>query len=82
METLELANAKLINYERRNNSVYGNPSWYASFANDTDSITGKIASNAQCGYTLTNFRDGRTCNVTYHITRAGNTIIDGITEVK
>ena len=82
MKTLELANAKLVNYERRNNSIYGNPSWYVCFDNGTNSIMGKTASNAQCGYTVTNFRDGRTCNVTYHITRAGNTIIDGITEVK
>ena len=82
MKTLELTNAKLVNYERRNNSICGNPSWYVCFDNGTDSIMGKTASNAQCGYTVENFRDGRICNVTYHITRTGNTIIDGITEVK
>ena len=82
MKTLELTNAKLVSYERRNNSIHGNPSWYVFFDNGTDSIIGKTASNASCGYSLTNFRDGRTCNVTYHITRTGNTIIDGITEVK
>ena len=80
MKPLELTNAKLMNYERKSNSYYGNPSWYASFANDTNSIMGKTASNASCGYTLENFRDGRLANVTYHITNAGNTIIDGITE--
>ena len=57
MKTLELANAKLVSYERRNNSIYGNPSWYVCFDNGTNSIMGKTASNAQCGYTLENFRD-------------------------
>ena len=82
MKTLELANAKLVNYERRNNSIYGNPSWYVCFDNGTNSIMGKTASNAQCGHIVTNFRDGRACNVTYHITKGGNTIIDEIKEVK
>ena len=80
MKTLELTNAKLVSYERRNNSAYGNPSWYVCFYNGTDSVMGKTASNAQCGYTVENFRDGRACNVTYHVTKAGNTIIDGIEE--
>ena len=82
MKTLELTNAKLVNYERRNNSIYGNPSWYVCFANGADSITGKTSSDAKCGYTLTNFRNGRACNVNYHITKGGNTVIDRITEVK
>ena len=80
MKTLELTNAKLMSYEKGNNSVYGNPSYHASFSNGSEEITGKTASDAQCGYTITNFSDGRACNVTYHITRAGNTVIDRITE--
>ena len=80
MKTLVLTNAKLVNYERRNNSIYGNPSWYVCFDNGTNSIMGKTASNAQCGYTVENFRDGRICNVNYHITKGGSTIIDGIKE--
>ena len=81
MKTLELTNAKLMSYERRNNSVNGNPSYNASFSNGSEEITGKTASDAQCGYTITNFSDGRACNVTYHVTKGGNTIIDWITEV-
>ena len=81
MKTLVLTNAKLMSYERRNNSVNGNPSYHASFSNGSEEITGKTASDASCGYSLTNFRDGRACNVTYHVTKGGNTIIDGITEV-
>ena len=80
MKTLVLTNAKLMSYERKNNSVNGNPSYHASFSNGSEEITGKTASDAKCGYTLTTFSDGRACNVTYHITRAGNTVIDRITE--
>ena len=80
MKHLELKNAKLTNYERRNNSINNNPSWYVWFTNDSDSISGKTASDAKCGYTVENFKDGKNCNVTYHITRAGNMIIDKIKE--
>ena len=80
MKTLELTNAKLTHYERRNNSVYGCPSYSLWFTNGTDSIGGKTASNTPCGYNSMNFRDGRICNVAYHVTRAGNTVIDRITE--
>ena len=80
MKTLELTNAKLMSYERRNNSINGNPSYHASFSNGSEEITGKTASDASCGGTLTNFSDGRACNVTYHVTKGGNTIIDRITE--
>ena len=80
MKKSVLTNAKLTSCEKGNCSVYGNPSWHASFSNGTEEITGKTASNAQCGYSLINFRDGRACNVTYHVTRAGNTVIDRIKE--
>ena len=80
MKTLELTNAKLMSYEKGNNSVNGNPSYRASFSNGSEGITGKTASDASCGYALENFIDGRGCNVTYHITRAGNTVIDYIEE--
>ena len=81
MKTVVLTNAKLMSYENGNNSVNGNPSYHASFSNGSEEVTGKTASDASCGYSLTNFRDGRACNVTYHVTKGGNTIIDGITEV-
>ena len=80
MKTLELTNAKLVSCERRNSSVYGNPAWYVCFDNGTDSVMGKTASNAQCGYTVENFRGGKLANVSYHITNSGNTIIDSISE--
>ncbi len=80
MKTLELTNAKLMSCEKGNCSVYGNPSWYVCFDNGTEEISGKTASDAGCGYVVGNFRDGRACNVTYHVTRAGNVIIDRIAE--
>ena len=81
MKTLVLTNAKLMSYERRNNSVNGNPSYHASFSNGSEEITGRTASDASCAYSLTTFSDGRACNVTYHVTRTGNTVINRITEV-
>ena len=80
MKTLELTNVKLMSYERRNNSVNGGPSYHASLSNGSVEITGKTASDANCGYALENFTDGRACNVTYHITKGGNVIIDKIKE--
>ena len=80
MKHLELKNAKLTNYERRNNSINGNPSYRASFSNGSEEVTGKTASDAKCSYTVENFSDGRYCDVTYHITAQGNVIIDKIKE--
>ena len=80
MKHVELTNAKLTHYERRSNSANGNPSYNASFSNVSEDIAGKTASDAKCGYALENFRDGRACNVTYHVTRAGNTVINKIQE--
>lgn len=80
MKTLKLTNAKLMSYEKGNNSVNGNPSYHASFSNGSEVVTGKTASNASCGYSLTNFSDGRPCDATYYITRSGRVIIDEIKE--
>ena len=80
MKTLKLVNTNLVKYERRNNSAAGNPSFSVWFTNGTGLIAGKTASDASCGYAATNFSDGRACDVTYHITRAGNVIIDEIEE--
>ena len=81
MKTLVLTNAKLMHYERSNNSLLSCPSYSLWFTNGTETIGGKTANNTMCGYNSMNFRDGRACNVTYHITRAGNVIINKIEEV-
>jgi hypothetical protein len=80
MKKSVLINAKLMSYERKNNSVNGNPSWSLCFTNESETVEGKTASDASCGYSATNFSDGRACDVAYHVTRAGNVIIDKIKE--
>ena len=80
MKTLVLTNAKLMSYERRSDSVSGNTSYFLWFSNGTETVAGKTASDKPCGNVVTNFRDGRICNVAYHVTRAGNTVIDRIIE--
>lgn len=80
MKTKVLTNAKLTNYETLNNSYYGNPRYRVVFANDNESILGKTATNASCGYIVTNFRNGELANVEYHETAKGNIIIDSISK--
>ena len=71
-------NGKLVRYERKNNSYYGNPKYYGVF----EDINGNIlcattANNASCAYGFLNYpEDVRT--VTYHTTITGNNIIDYI----
>ena len=67
--------------ERKCTSVCGNPSYWVSFKTHNELLTklgasrGYTASNAQCGYTASNFV-GKDCVVEYHFTAKGNLIID------
>ena len=69
---------KLIDYERRNCSQYGNPKFYGVFQNkEGKTLKGITATDASCAYGfLNNIENERT--VTYHVTRTGNCIIDYI----
>ena len=69
---------KLVRYERRNNSYYGNPKYYGVFENENGEILeATTATDASCAYGFLNYpEDVRT--VTYHTTRTGNNIIDYI----
>lgn len=71
-------------YKQRLNSSYcGNPRFYGVF-NATDDgrrIAGKTARNAMAGYEIQNCRKNKPYNVTFHVTAAGNLIIDYIREV-
>ena len=69
---------KLISYERKNNSYYGNPKYYGVFEGTNGNILcATTATNASCAYSFLNYIQGvRT--VTYHTTRTGNNIIDYI----
>lgn len=70
---------KLVKYERRNNSVYGNPKYYGVFENENGEILeGVTATNASCAYSFLNSID-QIREIKYHITRTGNNIIDYIT---
>lgn len=68
---------KLIRYERKNNSVYGNPKYFGYFENESDSFYGTTASNASCSYSFLNSIE-KDRKVTYHITKTGNVIIDHV----
>ena len=74
-------NGKLISYERRNNSVNGNPKYMGVFeAENGDILRGTTASDASCGYSFLNkIEDVK--EVTYHVTKNGNIIITYIEEV-
>lgn len=62
-------------------SVYGNPSYWVDFETKYNRLCelgyrrGYTASNAQCGYSATNFV-GEMCIIEYHFSTAGNLIID------
>ena len=69
---------KLIDYKRLNCSVYGNPAYYGWFENDAgETLSGKTASDAQCAYGFLNKEQNKR-EITYHVTRTGNVIIDYI----
>lgn len=69
---------KLIRYERRNNSCYGNPKYFGVFENENGEILqATTASNASCAYGFLNQKDNER-EITYHTTTTGNNIIDYI----
>ena len=71
--------------ERKGISVNGNPSYWVEF-NPKYSLSeigfskGYTASDAQCGYSASNFI-GKEVVIEYHFTRKGNLIIDTMKEV-
>lgn len=69
---------KLIDYKRLNCSVYGNPAYYGWFENDAgETLSGRTKTDASCGYSFLNKKDSPR-ELTYHVTRTGNVIIDYI----
>lgn len=74
---------KLVDYERRNNSYYGIPKYYGYFENEetSETLAGITATNAACAC---GFLNNLECNreVTYHVTRTGNVIIDYVKIIK
>ena len=69
---------------RKSISTCGNPSYWVAFYPVSNEMLGLCrgytASNAQCGYTASNFI-GKECVIEYHFTRKGALIIDTMKEV-
>lgn len=84
MKKYKEGKCKLIYRERRNSSKCGNPKRYAVFETpDGREIAGTTATNAACGYGVSNYDGGkRLANIEYHITRTGNIIFDFVRDYK
>ena len=71
--------------ERKGMSVYGNPSYWVEFEpkyslSEIRDRKGYTASNAQCGYLVSNLLIGKECRIEYHFTRKGALIVDTMKE--
>ena len=63
----------------RNTSIYGNPSYYILFEDETgETIKGYTAPNAACAYGCTNSELREFACIVYHVTKGGKVIIDNI----
>ena len=69
---------KLVDYERKNCSQYGNPKFYGVFENaEGERLEATTATDASCAYGFLNYPEQER-TLTYHTTRTGNNIIDNI----
>lgn len=70
---------KIMDLKRRNNSIYGNPSWTICARDEEGKCYyGKTASNALIGYELSWTDEGKNMQLAYHFTKSGNLIFDRI----
>ena len=71
----------LVRYERLSNSSYGNPRYMGVYEDiNGNYLIGKTGINATCGYSfLNNITEVK--EIEYHETKAGNIVIDYISEV-
>ena len=68
----------IIKLERLNNSVWGNPRYLATIKDEAGFyFYAKTASDASCDYSI-DYYYGKKNLFHYHITKAGNNIIDDI----
>lgn len=71
----------IIKLERLNNSVRGNPRYWVIIKDEAGFyFYAKTASDASCGYSIDNYY-GKKKLFHYHITKAGNNIIDDIDSI-
>ena len=70
---------KIKDVQFRNRSVYGNPSYFITFENETGKeITGYTAPNADCAYGCKNHDLQEFAYIEYHTTKGGKIVIDYI----
>ena len=70
---------KIKDVQFKNRSVYGNPSYYITFENETgEEITGYTKPNADCAYGCTNSELREFAYIEYHTTKSGKIVIDMI----
>ena len=63
----------------RNRSIYGNPSYYITFEDETgEEITGYTSPNADCAYGCKNPDLREFAYIEYHSTKSGKVVIDYI----
>ena len=71
--------SKIKDVQFRNRSVYGNPSYYITFEDETgEEITGYTAANSSCAYGCKNPDLREFAYIEYHSTKSGKIVIDYI----
>lgn len=71
--------SKIKEVQFRNHSIYGNPSYYITFENETgEEITGYTAANSSCAYGAKNPDLKEFAYIEYHSTKGGKIVIDYI----
>ena len=77
-----MATVLVTDVSRKCTSSYGNPSYWVGIASTKDGrqFRGYTASNAQCGYIVSDLV-GKKCKIEYHYSQKGNLIIDTMEEV-
>ena len=70
---------KIKNVTFKNKSVYGNPSYFIAFENETgEEITGYTSPNADCAYGCRNEDLKEFAYIEWHATKSGKIVIDQI----
>ena len=71
--------SKIKDVTFRNRSIYGNPSYYITFDDETgEEITGYTSPNADCAYGCKNPDLKEFAYIEYHATKSGKIVIDYI----
>ena len=77
------AKVKIGAIKFKSTSYYGNPSYWLFWCDEIESghVHGYTASNASCGYYVCNSLIGKEIEISYHITKNNNLVIDIIKAV-